>query len=75
MLWQKRRGGDWYGSFISWEGERKGALGFRLDIVAEVLSFCTYNHLVILVLLGSYLHFFFWAMPRSFWDLSFLTSD
>ena len=54
----KRRGGDWYGSMISWEGERKGALGARLDTVTEVLSFCTYNHLVILALLGSYLFSF-----------------
>ena len=54
----KRRGGDWYGSLISWDGERKGALGARLDTVTEVLSFCTYNHLVILALLGSYLFSF-----------------
>lgn len=36
---KERRGGDWYGSLISWEGERKGALGARLDTVTEVLSF------------------------------------
>lgn len=46
---------------ISWEGERKGALGAGLDRVTEVISFCTNDHLVRLVLLGSFFFFFFWA--------------